>query len=113
MRVDRVRGHLRTLLLAAIAEHEPTHGYAVIAALGESTNGYFAFNEGAVYPALHQLEADGLIGSAWDDSTGRRRRVYSLTAAGRRQLLDDAEDWLEFRGCVDTVLEGVPWLNHS
>jgi PadR family transcriptional regulator, regulatory protein PadR len=111
MRADRVRGHLRTLLLAAIAVHEPTHGYAVMTALGKATNGYFAFNEGAVYPALHQLEADNLIDSAWDDSTRRRRRVYSLTASGRQQLLADAEDWRQFRDGVETVFKKVPWLN--
>jgi PadR family transcriptional regulator PadR len=111
MRADRVRGHLRTLLLAAIAVHGPTHGYAVMAALGEATNGYLAFNEGAVYPALHQLEADSLIDSAWDDSSRRRRRVYSLTDTGRQQLLADAEDWRQFRDGVEIVLKEVRWLN--
>lgn len=111
MRSDRVRGHLRTLLLAAVAAHEPAHGYALISALSAASDGWFAFNEGAVYPSLHQLEADGLIVSTWDSTTGRRRRVYELTAAGRTQLQADAADWQRFKDSVEIVLKGVPWLN--
>jgi PadR family transcriptional regulator PadR len=111
MRSDRLRGHLRTLLLAAVAAHEPAHGYALISALAGASDGYFAFNEGAVYPSLHQLEADRMITSTWDSSTGRRRRVYELTASGRRQLEADAADWHRFRECVESVLKEVPWLN--
>lgn len=111
MQRDRVRGHLKTLLLAAVATSEPTHGYAAIASLEDASNGYFAFNEGAVYPALHQLEADDLIRSAWDASSGRRRRVYSLTTRGRTQLFEDAEDWRQFRAGVEAIMKEVSWLN--
>ncbi len=110
MKRDRVRGHLRTLLLAAVAAGEPQHGYAVIASLREVSNGVFSLNEGAVYPVLHQLEADGLISSRWDDANGRRRRSYSLTDQGRERLRNDADDWLEFRNGVETILKEVPWL---
>lgn len=113
MQVDRVRGHVRTLLLAAIAADEPRHGYAIISALRELTDGVFSLNEGAVYPMLHQLEAAGLVSSEWDDSSGRRRRSYGLTRQGRQQLRDEANDWRVFRDGVETVLKEVPWLaNH-
>lgn len=110
MQGERVRGHLRTLLLAAVAAEEPQHGYAVIASLRDVSDGVFSLNEGAVYPVLHQLEADGLISSRWDNANGRRRRSYSLTDAGREQLRNDANDWLEFRDGIDTILKEVPWL---
>jgi PadR family transcriptional regulator len=110
MRPDRVRGHLRTLLLATVAAGEPQHGYAVIASLRDVTGGVFSLNEGAVYPVLHQLEAERLITSRWDDSNGRRRRSYSLTKAGRAQLRNDAQDWCQFRDGVETVLKEVAWL---
>lgn len=110
MRGERVRGHLKTLLLAAIATAEPTHGYGVIAAIERATGGVLSFNEGAVYPSLHQLEADRLVSSSWDDAGGRRRRVYVLTKRGHEQLRADAADWLQFRDSVDAVLKGVPWL---
>jgi DNA-binding PadR family transcriptional regulator len=107
---DRVRGHLRTLLLAAVAAKEPQHGYAVIASLRAASDGVFSLNEGAVYPVLHRLEGDGLISSQWDDSSGRRRRSYSLTERGRQQLRNDADDWRVFRDSIDTILEEVMWL---
>lgn len=110
MQSERVRGHLRTLILAGIATREPQHGYAIIASLRDVTDGVFSLNEGAVYPLLHQLEADGLVSSDWDTSTGRRRRSYALTRAGRAQLRRDAEEWLQFRESVDIVLKEVPWL---
>jgi PadR family transcriptional regulator PadR len=110
MQLERVRGHLKTLILAGIAASQPKHGYAIISSLRHATDGVFSLNEGAVYPMLHQLEADGLVASEWETSTGRRRRSYALTDAGREQLRRDAEDWRQFRDGVEIVLKEVPWL---
>ena len=79
-----VKGHLDLLLLATLTQTGPAHGYAVIAALREHSGGAFDLPEGTVYPALHRLEQAGLIASHWDESAPRRRRVYALTAGGRR-----------------------------
>lgn len=110
MAADRIRGHLRTLVLAAIAARETVHGYGLIADLKARSKGQLSLNEGAVYPALHQLEADGLITSAVDDSSGRKRRSYELTDAGRAVLVEEAADWAEFRDAVDSILEEITWL---
>lgn len=110
MASDRLRGHLRTLVLAAIARHQPVHGYGLIGDLKARSNGHLSLNEGAVYPALHQLEAERLISSAVDDSTGRRRRSYELTSAGRNALAEEAADWAEFRDAVDSILKEITWL---
>lgn len=107
---DRLRGHLRTLVLATIAGREPIHGYGLIADLQTRSNGYLSLNEGAVYPALHQLESDRLIASVVDDSSGRKRRSYSLTDAGRAALVEEATDWVGFRDAVDATLKEIPWL---
>jgi PadR family transcriptional regulator, regulatory protein PadR len=110
MATDRLRGHLRTLVLAMIAAREPIHGYGLIAELQAVSDGHLALNEGAVYPTLHQLEAARLITSAQDESSGRKRRCYSLTNAGRVELADEARDWAEFRDAVDATLKEIAWL---
>jgi DNA-binding PadR family transcriptional regulator len=56
-----------------------------------------------VYPALHRLERGGLLKSTWSDQ-GRRRRVYSLTARGRRELSDRRTSWRDFASTMEAVL---------
>jgi DNA-binding PadR family transcriptional regulator len=89
------------------------HGYALIAALTELTEGTFALNEGAIYPTLHQLESEGAVVSEWETASGRRRRVYRLTTKGRRALGREADDWFSFRAAIDAVLKEVPWSSKS
>jgi PadR family transcriptional regulator PadR len=103
-----LKGHLDVLLLAAL-EAGPLHGYAVKEALREGSAGRFDLPTGTVYPALHRLEAAGLIGGTWSVTDGRRRRSYRLTAAGRRKLDGDRANWREFAATVTTLLDGSPW----
>jgi PadR family transcriptional regulator PadR len=98
-----LKGHLDMLLLAAIAR-EPAHGYAVIEAIRGSSEGAFDLAEGTVYPALYRLEGAGLLSSSWTSTAGRRRRVYRLTALGRRRLARQRKEWSEFRGAVESVV---------
>ena len=81
MRAEELKGHLDTLLLAAL-EDGPRHGYAVMDALRQSTGGRLDLPTGTIYPALHRLEQAGLIAGSWSVVAGRRRRLYQLTAAG-------------------------------
>jgi len=74
------------LLLLGILATGPAHGYAVITALKERTDGAFDLPEGTVYPALHRLEGQGLVDSTRETVNGRTRRVYSLTRSGRADL---------------------------
>ena len=105
MRAEALKGHLDGLLLAVL-EPAPTHGYAVIEALRAGSDGTFDLPTGTVYPALHRLEGVGLVVSTWSDGPGRRRRVYELTAAGRRALADQRAAWQQFAGAVHSVLNG-------
>ncbi len=98
------------MVLAAVAARETVHGYGLIADLKARSDGHLALNEGAVYPVLHRLEADRLIESAVDDSSGRKRRSYALTDAGRTTLVEEAADWVEFRDAVDSILKEISWL---
>lgn len=99
-----LRGHLDLLLLAALRDGGPAHGYAIIASLRERSLGAFDLPEGTVYPALQRLERDGLVGSEWDASAARRRRVYWLTAAGASVLAAKRRDWRDFARGMRAVL---------
>jgi PadR family transcriptional regulator, regulatory protein PadR len=103
LRAEVLKGHLDMLLLAAIAR-EPAHGYGVIAALRGASDGAFDLAEGTVYPALYRLEGAGLVSSSWTSAAGRRRRIYRLTALGRRRLASYRKEWSEFTGAVEAVV---------
>ena len=105
MRADALKGHLDGLLLSVVA-NGPAHGYAIIEELARRSGGAFALPEGTVYPALHRLERAGLLSSRWSSDAPRRRRVYELTARGRRALGAEREAWRDFAAAVDTVLAG-------
>jgi DNA-binding PadR family transcriptional regulator len=62
--------------------------------------------EGALYPALHRLEVRGLLAAEWGASENNRRaRFYRLTAAGRRQLADEATYWARMTAGVARIME--------
>jgi PadR family transcriptional regulator, regulatory protein PadR len=101
-----VRGHLELLVLASLSS-APTHGYALIDTLQRLSGGAFELAEGSLYPVLHKLEHAGLVRSAWDRESGRRRRIYRITSAGRRELEDRSRRWRVIRDAVDAVLTAV------
>jgi DNA-binding PadR family transcriptional regulator len=96
-------GHLDGMLLA-IAADGPVHGYAAAQALKQRSGGVFDLPEGTVYPALHRLERSGLLESSWSTSSGRKRRVYQLTARGRRAVSRARGDWRRFSAAVEAVM---------
>jgi DNA-binding PadR family transcriptional regulator len=99
-------GHLDLLLLAALRS-EPRHGYAVIEHMRSASGGRLDYPEGTVYPALHRLEAEGLLRSRWSEVDGRRRRVYELTRTGTAALDGRRREWERFAESVGAVLEGA------
>jgi len=102
MDAEQLKGHLDGLVLAVIAD-EPKHGYAVIEALKIRSQGRLDLPEGTVYPALHRLEADGLLKSEWTEA-GRKRRVYSITKRGQKELGVSRERWRLFSATIEAVL---------
>ena len=103
MRAEALKGHLDGLILAVLAA-EPRHGYAVIEELKRRSRGQFDLPEGTVYPALHRLERAGLLQSEWAKGGPRKRRVYELTARGRRTLGEQRREWKQFAGAIEAVL---------
>ncbi|MEI7619521.1 MAG: helix-turn-helix transcriptional regulator [Actinomycetota bacterium] len=107
MRADQLRGHVEMLLMAALASG-PAHGYALSAELKRRSQGRLALVEGSLYPALHRLEAAGLVGSSDEEMDGRRRRRYELTADGKVALDEEMRSWEQFKSCVDDILREIP-----
>jgi transcriptional regulator len=103
MRSELLKGSLDLLLLAILADG-PTHGYAVVAELRRRSDGTFDLPEGTIYPALHRLEAAGLLSSRWSTESGRRRRVYSVSRRGRAALGERRSEWQDFTSAVAEVI---------
>jgi PadR family transcriptional regulator, regulatory protein PadR len=103
MRADLLRGHLDGLLLAVLAD-APGHGYELSQRLTQRSGGELGVHEGSLYPALHRLERSGFVESAWSAEGRRRRRIYRLTATGRRAVQESRREWRAFSTAVDRVL---------
>jgi PadR family transcriptional regulator PadR len=108
VRAEVLKGHLEGLLLAAL-EAGPRHGYAIIEALRDGSDGRIDLPTGTVYPALHRLERAGLIRGDWSHTAGRPRRTYQLTPAGRTALGTQRAAWREFVSAVGALLEPSSW----
>jgi PadR family transcriptional regulator len=106
MRSELLKGHLDLLVLTALRS-EPGHGYLVLDRLRRLSDGEFALPEGTIYPALHRLERDGLLASRETTHQGRRRRVYSLTPAGRKALVGKRAEWERFAAGIARTLEAA------
>ena len=98
-----VKGSL-DLLLMGVLRSGPAHGYAIMAALRERSNGEFDLAEGTIYPALHRLEQSGMITSSTELAQGRRRRTYALTARGRKEFAAQRREWQGFVANMQAVL---------
>ncbi|HTU25312.1 MAG TPA: helix-turn-helix transcriptional regulator [Pirellulales bacterium] len=95
MRVERelMRGAGPVAVLKLLDAGE-MYGYELVEALDQRSQGVLAMGQSTLYPLLYNLEAQGLIKAAWrDGESGRQRKYYALTAAGRRRLAADTKQW--------------------
>jgi PadR family transcriptional regulator, regulatory protein PadR len=91
---DLVAASVRPLLLSILADGE-SYGYELLQRVRELSEGGIEWSDGMLYPVLHRLQREGLIQSEWKASeTGRERKYYSLSHAGRKALLKEREQWL-------------------
>jgi PadR family transcriptional regulator, regulatory protein PadR len=87
---------LNEVLILAILQREPKHGYQIALEIEERSGGFFGFKHGTLYPILHHLEKEGLIDGNWDAGRSRRRKKeYLLTPAGRAYLDERLRGWRE------------------
>jgi transcriptional regulator len=102
VRAEALKGHL-DLLLLAVLERGPAHGYGLVEVLRGRSEGAFDLGEGTMYPALYRLERRGLVSSGWRTVDGRRRRIYHLTRHGRKALAHARSEWRAFSDAVEAV----------
>jgi transcriptional regulator len=101
---DVLRGSLDLLVLKTLSL-VPMHGWGISQRIQQMSKGILEVNQGSLYPALQRLEKDGLISSDWGmTENNRRARYYHITAAGRRALGIELENWKRFATGLDAVL---------
>ena len=104
---DLLQGTLDMLILKAIA-NEAQHGWAIAQRIQQVSNHVLQIGQGSLYPALHRLEYKGWIRAEWGSSENNRKaRYYSLTAAGRRQLQAELDNWDRLAGAINLVLQEI------
>jgi PadR family transcriptional regulator, regulatory protein PadR len=92
-RLELLQGTLDMLILRTL-QWGPQHGHGIGQAIRHSSADLLQIERGSLYPALHRLEARGLIAAEWKSSElNRRAKYYRLTAAGRKQLLAEHSNW--------------------
>ena len=102
---DTLYGTLNLLILKTLGGG-PLHGLAVLRRIHEVTADGLRVEEGALYPALHRLERDGLVTGTWGLSENRRRaKFYELTPAGQRRLDAEVQRWVRHTTAVARVLD--------
>jgi transcriptional regulator len=105
---DSLQGALDLLVLKTLSRNPRLHGYALMSAIQERSRDVLRVEEGSLYPALHRMEEAGWIRAEWvTKDTGRRARVYELTAGGRRQLEAEESRWQAVTSAVNRVLRTV------
>jgi transcriptional regulator len=104
-RAPLIRGTLNALILKSVSWGE-LHGYAIARWIQRYTADVLRVDEGVLYPALHRLERDGLLGADWGrNDTGRRAKFYSLTERGRERLEAEVARWHRSSQAVTSILD--------
>ena len=93
-KADALQGTLDIMILQTLSTLGPSHGYAIAARLEQVSDGRVQLNMGTRYPGLMRLEQRSFIGGTWGlTDNNRRARFYAITAAGRRQLAVEKQEW--------------------
>jgi PadR family transcriptional regulator, regulatory protein PadR len=100
---DLVAASSTPLVLAILSEGD-SYGYAILQRVRELSGGEMEWTDGMLYPVLHRLEKAGLIESRWQTAdTGRKRKYYRVTDAGREQLAEERRQWRTVDGALRKI----------
>ena len=106
--LELLQGTLDMLILKAVSLG-PLHGYGILLRIQQISKQRLEIQQGSLYPALYRLEDQGWISSVWGESENKRRaKYYSLTAAGKRRLRAEAENWNRMADVIAGILNTTP-----
>jgi PadR family transcriptional regulator, regulatory protein PadR len=100
-----IKGSLQTIILKLLEENEKMYGYEITQRVKELTAGEIKITEGALYPALHKLEADGLLTTEIQQVDNRVRKYYSLTKTGQKEVSAKMSELQSFVGNLQRILD--------
>jgi transcriptional regulator len=104
-KTDILQGTLDIMVLQTLTTLGPVHGYAIAARLEQVSNGAIHLNMGTLYPGLMRLEQRGLVRGKWGvTENNRKARFYAITAAGRRELAAERDDWERIASIMHALL---------
>jgi PadR family transcriptional regulator, regulatory protein PadR len=104
-KAEVLQGTLDLLVLKTLDSMGPMHGFGIALRIQQVSDDLLQLNQGTLYPALLRLEQRGWIASKWGVSENNRKaKFYSLTRAGRRQLVEEAESWDRMSAMINRVL---------
>ena len=104
-RNDILQGTLALLVLKTLASNKEMHGYAITTHIQRVSDDLLRVEEGSLYPALHRMEQQGWLRSEWGiTEKNREARFYTLTAKGRKRLVEEEATWTKLTDGVARVL---------
>ena len=103
-----LQGTVELLVLKTLSHTGGLHGYGIVQHIQHASDDLLRVEEGSLYPALHRMEEAGWIKAEWiTKDSGRRARIYQLTAAGKKQLAAEEDRWVAVSSAINRVLRTV------
>src|SRR5438067_6995869 len=107
-KADVLQGTLILLVLRTLEALGPLHGYGIARRIEQISKDLLQLNQGTLYPAVLRMEQEGWISSRWGASEkNRKAKFYSITAAGRRRLAKETEEWRRMSSTIDRFLGSI------
>lgn len=105
------KGSLTTIILKLLKEDGKMYGYEITQKVKEITRGKMKITEGALYPSLHKLEAEGILEVELKKVDNRLRKYYKLTEKGTKETANKLSELEEFIGTLQRILDPKPGFN--
>lgn len=107
-KAEVLQGTLDLMVLKTLDAMGPLHGYGIARRIEQLSEDVLQLNEGTVYTSLLRLQQQGWISSSWGASENNRKaKFYSITKAGRKQLVEETENWERIAGVIGRVLQAA------
>ena len=103
---DLLRGSLDLMILSVLGDG-PKYGYLIQKEIRTASGDRVPLPAGTLYPILHRLEEEELVKAEWNDESGRNRKWYRITPAGRNRLKQRVSEWTEFAACIQRLVSAV------